>query len=204
MATLISRSKGWDFQHVNNELHVTLFSSVRVTYPSGDTRNYWATDSHYSYNKGARRDMVEIKLPRDGHTGVAQLIAFVRLQNLPVAENTVFSSCVLIRWMSASPRSNSRDDNNRPLCKYPLCDNHCLWRWADSRTNRVCLTKRGVKQNIFRQCMYTHFPVQKRDDIMKTEIRARYDIIEFNSILRHANITVDPSTGHMLQSIQII
>ena len=193
----------WDINHVKDVLRVRLYTSTRVRHPDGQTRNYWATESQYPYNKGVRRDMVEIDVG-DGKIGVAQLVAFIKLNDLPDHCTRFSRHCVLIRWMSAPPGSRSRDDQGRPLCEYPLCNNHCLWQWSKSRKKRACLTQRGVKPNIRRQRIYHRFPRRERSNIMNKEIKARYDVIHFQSIQRHANITVDPSTGHMLQTIQII
>lgn len=211
---MISRALEWDIDHVQDVLSVRLYCSTRVRHGNGETRNYWATERHYPYNKGVRRDMVEIDLStkkkingqvvHKKKTGVAQLVAFITLRNLPDDCPFLTAKCVLIRWMSPSSRSRSRDDEDRPLCEYPLCNNHCLWKWSDSKRDRQCLTKRGVKQSIQRHKIYHAFPTGERDRIMKGEIRARYDIVEFASIKGHANITLDPSTGQMLQTLQII
>ena len=52
--------------------------------------------------------------------------------------------------------------------------------------------------------MWGHVPQVIRGLSIAMEKRVRYDVVEYNTILNHANVTVDPSTGHMLQSIQII
>ena len=49
-----------------------------------------------------------------------------------------------------------------------------------------------------------HVPEDHRDRAVDKEKRTRYDIIRYDSILCHANTTVDPSTGHMLQTLQMI
>ena len=44
-----------------------------------------------------------------------------------------------------------------------------------------------------------------RERVITPKIRARYDIIGYDSIIiRHENIHEDPSTGHMLQTIQTV
>ena len=57
-------------------------------------------------------------------------------------------------------------------------------------------------------------PISSKDNVFGTtwlkiigielSTRTRYDIIRYDSILCHANTTVDPSTGHMLQTLQMI
>ena len=136
LAHMISRALEWDIDHVQDVLSVRLYCSTRVRHGNGETRNYWATERHYPYNKGVRRDMVEIDLStkkkingqvvHKKKTGVAQLVAFITLRNLPDDCPFLTAKCVLIRWMSPSSRSRSRDDEDRPLCEYPLCNNHCF------------------------------------------------------------------------------
>ena len=201
---MIANTMQWDINHVTDVLQVRLYSTARVKHASGQTRNYWATESQYPYNKGVRQDMVEIDVG-GGNIGVAQLVAFINLTDLPSHCTTLSRHCLLIRWLSVSRRSHSRDDQGRPLCGYPLCNNHCLWQWSVVQ-KRACLTRRGAIKKITRQRIYNRFPHRDRKDIIRKEVNARYDIIDFKSIKRHANITlpVDPSTGHMLQTIQII
>ena len=47
---------------------------------------------------------------------------------------------------------------------------------------------------------------QQRILAIQSESRAFYDVIEYDNILDHTNISVDPSTGHghMLQTLQMI
>ena len=52
--------------------------------------------------------------------------------------------------------------------------------------------------------MWGHVPQVIRGLSIAMERRARYDVVEYDNILAHANVTVDPSAGHMLQSIQMI
>ena len=57
--------------------------------------------------------------------------------------------------------------------------------------------------NVRRQHLWCHVRERCRQDVIDSEIRARYDIIEYTSIRSHANIAVDPSTDHMLQTLQM-
>ena len=157
----------------------------------------------HSYLGGARRDMVEIDLGNN-QRGMAQLISFITMEQLPDDTQETCQKAVLIRWMSPSSRSLSRDDYGRPLCGYPLSTNHCLWEWSDAGRIRSCFTRRGFANIIERQRIWDHVPKDHRDRAVDKEKRARYDVILYDSILCHANTTVDPSTGHMLQTLQMI
>ena len=196
---------GWDLTYVLDILSVRLYCCARIDRPSGpqDSRTYWATESRYPYLGGARRDMVEIDLGNN-QRGMAQLISFITMEQLPDDTQETCQKAVLIRWMSPSSRSLSRDDYGRPLCGYPLSTNHCLWEWSDAGRIRSCFTRRGFANIIARQRMWDHVPEDQRDRAVDKEKRARYDVIRYDSILCHANTTVDPSTGHMLQTLQMI
>ena len=202
-ATQLTRFTGWNISHVRSHLQVQLYCTVRVQHPSGATRTYWATESRYPYGNGQRRDFVEVDLG-GGKSGVAQLTAFVHMHDLPVRARKSQSNAVLIRWLSVSSLSQDRDDYGRPLCSYPLSSNHCLWEWSDAGRVRDCFSVHGFNRTIQRQQMWTHVSQTNRRNVINSEKRARYDIISYESIIRHANIAVDPTTGHMLQTLQII
>ena len=54
------------------------------------------------------------------------------------------------------------------------------------------------------QGLRSHAPTQDRAEALRSEIRARYDVVKYDNIIRHANVTIDPTTGHMLQTCQIV
>ena len=193
----------WDITHVQNNLMVRLYCSASVQHPNGETRTYWATERRYPYNGGCRRDMVQIDLGR-GKVGMAQLVSFVDLTHLPRHDTRACAKVVLIRWLSPSCRSTNRDDKDRPLCPYPLSSNHCLRQWSDAGRNRLCFSRRGFRRKVDRQKMWGHVPLRLRSNAIQSEKRARYDVIQYDSIFCHANVAEDPSTGHMLQTLQMI
>ena len=68
--------------------------------------------------------------------------------------------------------------------------------------DRCCF--HGIERTADRLRLWDHLPQTQRARAIESERRAYYDIIDYGSILDHTNITVDPSTGHMLQTIQMI
>ncbi len=54
------------------------------------------------------------------------------------------------------------------------------------------------------QGMWNHVPTSQRTQTIDNERRSRYDVLQYDSIVCHTNVSVDPSTGHLLQSIQVI
>ena len=204
LSALIAKSMNWDIDHVKDVLEVRLFCSAQVTHPSGDTRTYWATESRYPYNRGMRRDMVEIDMG-NGRLAMAQITSFIAMERLPEHVKETRNQCVLIRWMTESSRSPTRDDRNRPLCHYPLSCNHCLWEWASTKQDRPCFRRRHFKKIAQTQRIWSHIhPQHERETAQKQEIRAWYDIVHYHSIVGFANIAEDPTTGHFLQTLQIL
>ena len=203
LGTLIARFKQWSLDHVMNILQVRLHCSTRVLHPSGTICTYWATETSYPYTPGSRRDFVEIDLGR-GRIGMGQLIAFIDMDHLPPDQPGPRAHVVLIRWLSVSSQSRETDEHSRPLCEYPLCVNHCLWEWSNSGRNRECFRQRGFRRMVNRQKIWSHVPDAQRQQCIDSEIRARYDVIQYSSILRHANVTEDVDTGQMVQTLQMI
>ena len=206
---LLAQTTGWTLRHVMNRLIVRLYYSVSLRHPDGITRTFWSTHTRYPYLRGQRRDMVQISMG-GGRIAVAQLVAFIEMESLPTYEGSNNKPLVLIRWMSASrlSRNHQRDSSNRPVCEYPLSANHCLYQWSDIGEDRRCLldlTRATDNPSILeKHKMWKHFPANQRARVIESETRAFYDVIQFDSIMDHANITVDPSTGHMIQTIQMI
>ena len=52
--------------------------------------------------------------------------------------------------------------------------------------------------------LWSHVDDRIRSDVIREEIRARHDIMAHNSIVCHVNTHEDPSTGHLLQTLQIV
>ena len=196
LATLVSSFSGLDLAYVMDHAHVQLYCSAYVRHPGRERRTYWSTETRYPYNGGYRRDFIEVDLGQ-GKTGAAAITAFI------VLDAGQFEG-VIVRWLSKSSLSTHTDDRDRPLCDYPLSSNHCLWEWSDAGRNRHSFRTRGFTQRVNAENLWGHVEPQHRQDVIRSEIRARYDIIGYDSIIGHANISVDPSTGHMLQTLQIV
>ena len=186
-----------------------MYSSAWIKHPSGHKRTFWSTESRYPYGNHARTDFVEVDMSHggDGAVGLAQTVSFLRLHNLPPSEHPkLYKDLVLIRWLSPSSLSTSRDKSNRPLCDYPLSSNHALWEWSRTPRLRRPYNKRGFRRLVNRQGIWNHVPqfAGLRNDCITAESHAYFDVIEYDSIIRHANVARDPTTGHMLQTIQIL
>ena len=203
LGQLVSSFTGWDVDYVNTTAEVELFCSAERCDPGKERRTYWATEHRYPHNGGSRRDMVQVEW-KDGRRsglGCAEVTAFIRMNgdiDRGVREG------VLVRWMDKSSHSTTTDDKDRPICDYPLSFNHCLWQWSKTDRNRDCLRVRGFMNNVRRDQLWNHVDEQERRNVIRSEIRARHDILIYDSIVNHVNVHEDPSTGHMLQTLQIV
>ena len=76
-----------------------------------------------------------------------------------------------------------------------------MYQWSEIGSDRVCI--RLPPDVATFSSMWTHLRPTQRPAAIETEAKAYYDVIEYDSILDHTNISVDPSTGHMLQTLQM-
>ena len=203
LGQLVSSFTGWDEDYVNTTAEVELFCSAERCDPGKERRTYWATEHRYAYNGGSRRDMVQVEWKDGGRSklGCAQVTAFIRITG--DADRRVYDG-VLLRWMDKSSLSTNTDNKDRPLCDYPLSFNHCLWQWSKTDRTRDSFRARGFMNNVRRDQLWTHVDEQERRNVIRSENRARYDILPYDSIVSHVNVHKDPSTGHMLQTLQIV
>ena len=203
LGQLVSSFTGWDVDFVNNTAEVELFCAAERCDPGKERRQYWATECRYTYNGGSRRDMVQVewKDRRVSKLGCAQVTAFVRING---GFDRGVHVGVLLRWMDKSSYSTITDNKDRPICDYPLSFNHCLWQWSKTDRNRHAFRVRGFMNDVRRDHIWSHVDDQERRNVIRSEIRARYDILAFDSIVSHVNVHKDPSTGHMLQTLQIV
>ncbi len=116
--------------------------------------------------------MIEVDLGQ-GRSGCAQITAFITMNGGidRLAEG------VIVRWMDKSSLSTNTDQRDRPICDYPLSFNHCLWEWSKTDVDRECFSSRGFRNRVTRQHLWSHVDEQYRPDIIRSEIRARYDIM---------------------------
>jgi len=202
LGELVYSFTGWE--DYNDTVQVQLYCSAERCGPGKERRKYWATEHQYPYGTGSRRDVVHIDLGqgrgRPRKIGCAQITAFIKMYG---GVDRV-SEGVIIRWMDKSSLSTDTDHRDRPICDYPLSFNHCLWEWSKTDVNRRCFRTRGFGNTVTRDHLWSHVNEQHRPDVIRSEIRARYDIIGYDSIMGHVVIHEDPSTGHMLQTLQIV
>ena len=135
-----------------------------------------------------------------GRSGSAQITAFIQFDGGIVRQ----SEGVVIRWLSKSSLSRENDHKDRSLCDYPLSSNHCLWEWSDAGRRRDCseFVVLGIElmTGTCGVIMLSYKIVQLLSNLRLKHVM----IIGYDSIKGHVNIYQDPSTGHMLQTVQIV
>lgn len=206
LGQLVSSYTGWDRDFVDDVVQVQLHCSAVRCGPGRERRTFWGTDRRYQYQGGSRRDTVEVEwvdtttTPPTTKIGCAQITAFITMSG-GVGRT---AEGVIVRWMDKSSLSTNTDSKGRPVCDYPLSFNHCLWQWSKTDVDRRCFRSRGFRNRVTRAHLWSHVDDRIRSDVIREEIRARYDIIAYDSIVCHVNIHKDPSTGHLLQTLQIV
>ena len=107
------------------------------------------------YHETATRDPVGNHLVRKRHTSLWWHLALPHLDpnlsrprtikeellNSSVVNDSV--SFVLLRWFEPHELCTSRHEDCLPICPPPLNINHCLWKHAESETDRRSITFRG-------------------------------------------------------------
>ena len=199
LGQLVSSFTGWDEDFVNDTVQIKLYCSAERLGPGKTTLNLWTTEHRYQYNGGSRRDMVEVDLGQ-GRAGCAQITAFIEMYG----DVDHVSEGVIIRWMEKSVISRNTDSKDRPICDYPLSFNHCLWQWSKTGVVRGSFRARGFENRVTRDRLWSHVLEKHRPDVIRSEKYSRYDILGYDSIVGHVNIHEDPSTGYMLQTVQIV
>ena len=206
LGQLVSSFTGWGEDLVNDVVQVQLYCSAERCGPGKERRTYWGTDHRYPFHGGSRRDTIEVEwidTTRRPHTkkiGCAQITAFITMSG--GIDRSVEG--VIVRWMDKSSLSTNTDHRDRPICDYPLSFNHRLWEWSKTDVNRGCYRSRGFRNRVTREHLWSHVDERNRSDAIRSEIRARYDIISYDQIVCHVNVHKDPSTDRLLQTIQIV
>ena len=92
----------------------------------------------------------------------------------------------------AAPHQSAtlRGPEHRPLCPGPLKNTHCLWTWAER--------PEGHERGLFRPRPWSrhrrHFGSTQlqQDELMQSNRRAWYDLIQVTNIRNYANVQKDP------------
>ena len=121
-------------------------------------------------------------------------------------------SFVLLRWFEPHELSTTQDKDYLPICPPPLNINHCLWKYAQSETDRGSIIDRRNPTRAVR-CQINLFgstSLQQQNNIERHR-RAYYGLVYLNNIkdvintspcFRHGSCDMDPTVW--LQTVTVI
>ena len=111
---------------------------------------------------------------------------------------------ILLRWFEPDPnRTFERDPLHRPLCTGPLHINHCLWRYAQTRSCRLDLaTRTGLPNQFFdrHKHMFGTTHTEQMNDF-NMEKNAFYQLISPLNVLRTVCMCTFFYQPHQLQTV---
>lgn len=115
--------------------------------------------------------------------------------------NTSSVVFALVRWMSPHPNAMIRDAEKRPVCTPPFDLNHALWVFAKLAGPRDSFSDANVRRQLE---MFPGSNPPLKLHSASTFKRARYDLIELDSIDKFMNYTtIDDDTETILETITL-
>jgi hypothetical protein len=100
---------------------------------------------------------------------------------------------VLVRWLT--PHAHAVMQNGLPMCPGHLQNTHRLWTWHLTEGPRQAISGYHFGRLPRHQKKWLE-PQSKRDGLL----HASYDVLEFGSLGKYANVTEDPDTDGFLES----
>ena len=98
---------------------------------------------------------------------------------------------VLVRWLT--PHAHAVVKNGLPMCPGQLQNTHRLWTWHLTEGDRPAISGYRFGRLPRRQKQWLE---SKRDGLLQ----ASYDVLEFESLGKYANVSEDPDTDGFLES----
>ena len=150
--------------------------------------HYWSTDSRYPViQRGGtrrRRDTVRVNGVDGQH--LAEIVCFVKAQPPSpegAPEDTLPAQVgVLVRWFT--PHEEAIMYNGEPTCAGQLCHTHNLWSWHRTAVPRTAISG-------YRYGRLSAAQKKWLSDCRPALMFASYDIVEFNSLGKYANVSPD-------------
>ena len=164
----------------------------------GTRYHYWGTDTRYSNSSTAdlrrRRDFVRVSLNGEH---LCQIVGFVKAQfpNPTAAKPSKKAEKlgVLVRWLT--PHAHAVMQNGVPMCPGHLQNTHRLWSWHLTASPRTAISGYRFGRLPPKQKRWLE-PASKRDGLL----RASYDVLEFETLGKYANVTLDFDSDGFLES----
>ena len=162
----------------------------------GQRCHYWGTDTRYSHSSRdglrRRRDFIRVKGEH-----LCQIVGFVQARYpSPTVRNPnakAGKSGVLVRWLT--PHAHAVMQNGVPMCAGQLQNTHRLWSWHLTESPRTAISGYWFGRLPPVQKRWLE-PRSKRDGLL----RASYDVLEFETLGKYANVTADFDSDGFLES----
>ena len=96
---------------------------------------------------------------------------------------------MLVRWFEAHPTAIERNARHMPLCPGPFGINHCLWKYATTRSERKVLINDGRPTKCFNDQIFL-FGKTRRQQLkcLENESHAYYDLALPSSVVERAHM----------------
>ena len=188
---------------IDRHVTVTTVSKMKLHYWGSGTYNRVGRQSSTS----AWQTWVEVEgCDRSASRRLTSRLAFVvcaiHLKNISVSlgmplarelrevEDPDSVTFFLVRYAAPHPSATLRGPENRPLCPGPLKNTHCLWTWAmrPEGHERGCFRPRPWS----RHRRYFGSTEPQQEQLMQSNRRAWYDLIQVTNIKNYANVQKDP------------
>ena len=187
------------------------------------------------YHESVGRDPIDNTLVTTRHALCGESTCFITISNIShlalpcldpnlprprtTEEKLLYSSVVndsvsfvLLRWFEPHELSTTQDKDYLPICPPPLNINHCLWKYAQSETDRRSIIDRGNPTRTVRSQLnlFGSTTLQQQTNI-EQQRRAYYglvylknikDIINISPCFRHGSCDMDPTVW--LQTVTVI
>ena len=183
---------------------------VTVTTVSNMKLHYWSCGTYNCVGRRSSAWQTWVEVEGSDRCGssrrVTSRLAFVvcaiHLKNIhaalgiPLAEELCevddldSATFFLIRYAAPHPSATLRGPEMRPLCPGPLKNTHCLWTWAmrPEGHERGCFRPRPWS----RHRRYFGSTEPQQEQLMQSNRRAWYDLIQVTNIKNYANVQKDP------------
>lgn len=174
-----------------------------IEYKSANIIEMWHVCKVYMFQVCMLSQQVQmfVKISNFGHGTGIFLPPNLQDPTLKNKKNTTSVVFALVRWMSPHPNAMLRDSEKRPVCPPPFDLNHALWTFTKLPGRRDSFSDAHVMRQL------DLFPGSDRAsklDRASTFERARYDLVELDSIDKFMNCTtIDDDTDTILETITL-
>ena len=199
----VCKSACIEYKSANIIIMCRVCKSSCIEYKSANIIEMWHVCKVYMFQVCMLSQQVQmfVKISNFGHGTGIFLPPNLQDPTLKNKKNTTSVVFALVRWMSPHPNAMLRDSEKRPVCPPPFDLNHALWTFTKLPGRRDSFSDAHVMRQL------DLFPGSDRAsklDRASTFERARYDLVELDSIDKFMNCTtIDDDTDTILETITL-